>query len=309
MRYRYKVLVTASYLRPVIKNYREIFGSHYIKTIVPEVKERLSEDGLLKYIKDVDGIICGDDKLTARVLAQASRLKIISKWGTGTDSIDKEAAKQLGIPVKNTPNAFTEPVADTVLNYILCLARNTIDLNEKMHKNIWKKQTGLALHECTLGVVGAGNIGTAVIKRAQAFGMQLLSNDTKKKSFNFMVSLEKLLRESDFVSFNCDLNPTSFHLLNKERLAFMKPTAYVINTSRGPVIEEKALIEALEQKKIAGAGLDVFEEEPLPADSSLRKMPNVILSPHNANASKVAWEYIHKTTINNVIEELTKHKR
>ena len=121
-----------------------------------------------------------------------------------------------------------------------------------------------------------------------------------------MVPLGQLLKESDFVSLNCDLNPTSRHLINKETVALMKPTAYLINTSRGRVVDEKALIGALENKKIAGAGLDVFEDEPLAADNPLKKMPNVILSPHNANAGKAAWEKVHLSTIQNLIEELEK---
>ena len=282
---KYKVLVTAPYLQPVINDYREIFDKNGAELIIPKVNERLTE----------------------RVLSQAPRLKVISKWGTGIDSIDKEAAAKLGIAVRNTPNAFSEPVADTVFSFMLCFARKTLELNEKMKQNIWIKEPSYALQECVLGVIGLGNIGKAVIKRAQAFGMRVLGNDIKEMPFDFMVSLEKLLKESDFVSLNCDLNPSSRHLINRERLALMKPTAYLINTSRGPVIDEEALAEALENKKIAGAGLDVFEEEPLPQGSPLRKFPNVILSPHNANSGIAAWKKVHENTIKNAIEELNKH--
>lgn len=304
---RYKVLVTAPHLQPYVEKYRVIFSSHQIETIVPPVKERLSESELLQYVGDIDGIIAGNDEITEKVLLLAPKLKVVSKWGTGIDGIDKEAASRLGIAVRNTPNAFTEPVADTVFSFILCFARNTIDLNEKMKQGIWSKQLGHALNELTLGVVGVGNIGKAVIKRGQAFGMKILGNDIKEMSFDFMVPLEKLLKESDFVSLNCDLNSISRHLINKERLALMKPTAYLINTSRGPVVDEKALIEALENKKIAGAGLDVFEDEPLSGDNPLKKMSNVILSPHNANAGKAAWEKVHENTIKNAIEELIRN--
>ena len=304
---RYRVLITAPYLQPYVEKYRAVFASHQIETIVPPVKERMGEEELLQYIGDIDGILCGDDRLTGKVLSAATRLKVISKWGTGTDAIDKEAAGRLGIAVRNTPNAFTEPVADTVFSFILCFARNTIDLNEKMKQGVWSKQLCRAMNELTLGVVGVGNIGKAVIKRGQAFGMKILGNDVKTEiAFDFMVPLEKLLQESDFVSLNCDLNLSSRHLINKETLALMKPTAYIINTSRGPVVDENALIEALENKKIAGAGLDVFEDEPMPPDTPLRKMSNVILSPHNANAGEAAWERVHENTIKNAIEELIK---
>ena len=308
MNYKYKVLITAPYLQPIVENYRAIFNEHQIEIIVPQLKERLSEAELLECIKDIDGIIAGNDEITEKVLLAAPKLKVVSKWGTGIDGIDKEAAARLGIAIRNTPNAFTEPVADTVLNFMLCLARGTIDLNEKMHHDVWEKRVGFALHECTLGVIGMGNIGKAIVKRAQAFGMRVLGNDIKEMPFDFMVPLSELLKESDFVSLNCDLNHTSRHLINKETLALMKPTAYLINTSRGQVIDEKALIGALEQKKIAGAGLDVFEDEPLAIDSPLKKMSNIILSPHNANAGKAAWEKVHISTINNLIEELSSGK-
>lgn len=303
----YKVLVTAPYFQPVVQQYRDIFDKHGIELVVPTVNERMSEKELLKYIADVDGIICGDDRITERVLAAASRLKVISKWGTGIDSIDKEAAAKRGIPVKNTLDAFSHPVADTTLSFILSFARGTIDLDQKMHQGIWEKKLNRALNEYTLGVIGIGNIGKAVIKRAESFGMKILGNDIKEMPFDFMVPLKKLLKKSDFISLHCDLNPTSYHLINKNTLALMKPTAYVINTSRGPIINEKDLVEALKNRKIAGAALDVFEKEPLSASSPLRKMPNVILSPHNANSSLSARKKVHENTINNLVEELLKY--
>ena len=304
---KWKVLVSAPYLQLVIEDYRHIFDEHQIEIILPPVKERISEEELLKYIKDVDGILCGNDRITERVLAAAPKLKVISKWGTGIDAIDQEAALRRGIPVKNTLYAFTEPVADTVFGLMLCFARNILDLNEKMKQGIWSKQLGHALSEFTMGVIGVGYVGKAVIKRAQAFGMRVLANDVKEISGYDLVSLEQLLRESDFISINCDLNPTSRYLINKEKIALMKPTAYLINTARGPIVKEVDLIEALKNKQIAGAGLDVFEDEPLSDDNPLKKMSNVILSPHNANAGAAAWKKVHENTIKNAIDELEKH--
>jgi len=312
---KWKVLVTAPYIQPSLEKYRDIFDSHQIETVVPSLEEKMSEEELLPYVKDIDGIICGDDELTEKVMSSAPRLKVICKWGTGTDSIDLKAAALKGIAVFNTPNAFTNSVADTVLGLILCFGREILDLNEKVRQGIWVKQLGRALNECTLGIVGMGNIGRAVAIRAKSFNMRIMGNDIKEIPADFVkeygisvVPLEQLLRESDFISLNCSLNPTSYHLINKERLALVKPTVYIINTSRGSIIDEKALIEVLAAKKIAGAGLDVFEQEPLPKDSPLRKFSNVILSPHNSNASVAAWEMVHKNTINNLIEALSKHR-
>lgn len=301
---KYKILITAPYFQRVLDEYREGLEERGLELIVPYVNERMSEEELLLIMGDVDGIICGDDQITKKVLNKARKLKVIVKWGTGIDSIDKDAAAQRGIRVRNTTNAFTEPVADTILSFILSFSRGTIDLDRKMKAGIWEKRLNKAMHEYTVGVIGVGNIGRAVIKRAETFGAKILANDIEERPYDFMVSLKKLLEESDFVVLTTDLNPTSFHLINKETIDMMKPTAYLINASRGSLIEEVALIEALKEKKIAGAALDVFEHEPLNKDHPLTKMNNVILSPHNANASEVAWKNVHENSIRQLLDDL-----
>ncbi|PIP55586.1 MAG: dihydrofolate reductase [Candidatus Zambryskibacteria bacterium CG22_combo_CG10-13_8_21_14_all_42_17] len=305
---KYKVLITAPYFQLIVDQYQHIFDQNNIELVIPKVNERMSEEELLGLVGEIDGILCGDDRITDKVLASAPKLKVIVKWGTGIDSIDTDAAQRRGIPIRNTPNAFTEPVADTILSYILCFARGTIDLDRKVREGVWEKKLNVALNECALGVIGVGNIGKAVIKRAEAFGMKILANDIKDIDLDFMVPLDKLLKESDFVSLCCDLNPTSYHLINRETIGLMKPTAYLINAARGTLIEEGALIEALNQKKIAGVALDVFEDEPLIANHPFKQMSNVILSPHNANASPSAWERVHENSISSLMEELTKAK-
>lgn len=307
-----RVLVSAPYFQPVVDRFREVFAEADIELVVPPVQERLSEQELLKLVCDVDGAICGDDQFTERVLEAAPRLKVISKWGTGVDSIDRQAAARLGIAVCNTPNAFTEPVADTVLGYILCFARRLPWMNHDMRRNLWVKRLSVSLRECTLGIIGVGNIGKAVARRAAVFGMRLLGNDIVTICPEWLaevgmhaVSKEELLRRADFVSLNCDLNPTSYHLISRPELGLMKPTACLINTARGPIIDEPALVLALQQKQIAGAALDVFEREPLPAGSPLRAMENVLLAPHNANSSPVAWEQVHQNTVRQLLEHLS----
>ena len=308
-----KVLITAPYLQPVVDRFRPVFDDHDIELIVPPVEERFKEDDLFQWISEVDGVICGDDQFTERVLQAAPKLKVISKWGTGIDSIDQVTCKKLGIIIRNTPNAFSEPVADSVLGYMLCFARNLPWMDQCMRKGIWKKIPGRTLHECVLGVIGVGNVGKTVVRRAIAFGMRVLGNDVVEMPEVFlaetgieMLSKEELLKHSDFVSLNCDLNPTSFHLMDDDRFAQMKPTAVIINTARGPIIDEPALIRALQNGQIAGAALDVFEQEPLPEVSPLRNMNNVLLAPHNANSSPEAWERVHKNTIQNLLEVLKK---
>ena len=190
---------------------------------------------------------------------------------------------------------------------MLAFARRLPWMDRAMKEGQWEKIPGRSLSECTLGVVGVGNCGKAVIRRARAFGMQLLGNDIIEIAPDFilenvleMTNLENLLGRADFVSVNCDLNPTSRHLINNRTLAMMKPSAVLINTARGPIVDEPDLVAALQNGQIAGAALDVFEVEPLPHDSPLLKMKQVMLAPHNANSSPLAWERVHRNTIRNL---------
>ena len=309
---KYTVLLTAPYMIPVLDRFRTVFEKYEIDLIVPDVHERMEETDLLGYAGQFDGAICGDDRYTLRVIeACAPRLKVISKWGTGVDSINAEACSSYGVTLCRTPNAFTLPVADTVLGYILAFARRQPWTDREMKHGKWEKIPGRALNECTLGVIGLGNIGKAVTRRARAFGMKVYGTDLIEIDPAFitetgieMTSLPSLLSKSDFVSVNCDLNPTSYHLINSDTLACMKPGAVLINTARGPIVEEKALIEALQAGRLAGAALDVFEQEPLPLDSPLLNMDNVLLAPHNSNSSPAAWERVHWNTIRNLLDGL-----
>lgn len=309
----WKILVSAPYMQPVIEQYRELLERQGgpIELIMPLVRERLSEDELLAWIGDIDGVISGDDAFTERVMQGAPKLKVISKWGTGVDSIDRKAAARLGIAVCNTPDAFSQGVADTVLGYMLCFARQLPWMDQDMRSGLWSKRPGFALREAVLGVIGVGNVGTAVVRRAMAFGMKVLGNDIATIPNSFVaetgieaVAKEELLGRADFVSLNCDLNPTSYHIIDKAELALMKPTAYLINTARGPLVNEQALVEALRRGGIAGAALDVFEEEPLPQESPLRSMTNCLLAPHNANSSPEAYRRVHENTVRNLLNHL-----
>jgi len=303
------VLLSAPYMIPFKERFIPVLESYGIDVIVPEVHERLSEEEILKFAGQIDGSICGDDRFTKQVIdACLPRLKVISKWGTGIDSIDKSYANSVGVMVGNTPNAFTLPVSDSVIGYILAFARRLPWMDAAIKSGEWNKIPGRSLSECTLGVIGVGNVGKAVIRRAKVFGMQLLGNDIRDIEPDFileqgmmMVSLEELMRQSDFISVNCDLNPTSIHLINQETLSYVKKEAVLINTARGPIVDEKALIAKLQAGQISGAALDVFEIEPLPLDSPLLSMNNVMLAPHNSNSSPQAWERVHWNTIKNLL--------
>ena len=306
------ILFSAPYMIPFLDRFRPVFERCDLELIVPDVRERLNEEDLLKYAGQFDGAICGDDHYTLRVIeACQPHLKVISKWGTGIDSIDAEACSRYGIKIGRTLNAFTTPVSDTVLGYMLAFVRRHPWMDRAMKSGEWEKIPGRTLSECTLGVVGVGNIGKAVTRRARAFGMKVLGNDIVEINHVFitetniqMTDLHTLLSQSDFVSINCDLNPTSQHLMNAETFALMNPSAVLINTARGPIVDEKALIEALQAGRLAGAALDVFEVEPLPLGSPLMKMDNVLLAPHNSNSSPAAWERVHWNTIRNLLDGL-----
>jgi D-3-phosphoglycerate dehydrogenase len=307
-----RVLISAPYLLPVLDSFRSTLESAGLELIPASVVERLSESELLPYAGQVDGVVCGDDQFTRRVLeAFAPRLRVVSKWGTGIDSIDCRAAAELGIEVGNTPGAFSHPVGDTVLAYVLAFARRLPWIDREMKAGRWEKLPGRALRECTLGVVGVGRCGREVLRRARGFGMRLLGNDIVPIPEEFvrevgveMLPLASLLERSDFVSLNCDLNPTSRHLIDAAALRRLRPHAVLVNVARGAVVDEPALIEALRAGRLAGAALDVFEQEPLPLDSPLRGFDNVLLAPHNANSSPEAWTRVHRNTLRNLLRGL-----
>jgi phosphoglycerate dehydrogenase-like enzyme len=297
---------------PFVDRFKPVFDRYHIDLIIPDVRERMEEADLLRHAGQFDGAVCGDDRYTERVIqACMPRLKVISKWGTGIDSIDAEACSRYGVRLGRTLNAFTVPVADTVLGYMLAFARRQPWMDREMKSGKWEKIPGKALSENTLGVIGIGNIGRSVTRRARAFGMKVYGTDIIDIDHVFitetgieMTDLRSLLARSDFISVNCDLNPTSHHLINAETLACVRSNAVLINTARGPIVHEAALVEALQAGRLAGAALDVFEYEPLPPESPLLKMDNVMLAPHNSNSSPAAWERVHWNTIRNLIEGL-----
>lgn len=306
------VLITAPYLLPHIDRFKKVFEQFDLELILPEVNERFEEEDILVYAGKFDGTICGDDRYSRSVIEKClPRLKVISKWGTGIDSIDQKAAADLSVKVCNTPNAFTIPVSESVIGYMLSFARRLPFLDDEMKSGKWSKVIGKTLSECTLGVVGVGNVGKAVIRRAKAFGMEILGNDIIEIEPDFllennleMTDLKDLIGRADFISINCTLNPTSYHLINGNSLLNVKPDAVLINTARGPIVDEHALIKALQEERLAGAALDVYEDEPLPFDSPLLKMNNVMLAPHNSNSSPFFWERVHWNTISNLLKAL-----
>lgn len=307
-----RVLITAPYMIREREKVEQLFKGKNVVVDWADVEERIDEPELLEIIQDYHGIICGDDKITKKVLEKAKKLQVIVKWGTGIDSIDKKEAESKGIPVFRTTNAFSEPVADTTLGIILGFSRAIFLSDRLMKSDIWDKPQAYCLSEKVVGIIGLGNVGTAVAKRLQIFNTVILANDIVEKDPDIinkydikMVSKDDIYETADFISLHCDLNETSYHILDKTAFQQMKKNPYILNTARGQLIEENALIEALNSEMIAGAGLDVFEDEPLSTDSPLKKMKNVILSSHNSNSSPYCWQKVHENSVKMLFEGLS----
>ncbi|AMQ18548.1 D-2-hydroxyacid dehydrogenase [Thermococcus peptonophilus] len=277
-----KVLVAA----PLHEKAIEVLKKAGFEVIYEEYPD---EDRLVELVKDVDAIIVrSKPKVTRKVIEAAPKLKVIGRAGVGLDNIDLKAAEERGIKVVNSPGASSRSVAELAIGLVFAVARKIAFADRKMREGVWAKKQcmGIELEGKTIGVVGFGRIGYQVAKIANALGMNVLlydpypNEERAKEVGGKFVPLEELLRESDVVTLHVPLVETTYHLINEERLKLMKPTAILINAARGAVVDTDALVKALQEGWIAGAGLDVFEEEPLPKDHPLTKLDNVVLTPH-----------------------------
>lgn len=256
-------------------------------------------EDLLAEIGDADAILCLlTEKIDSELLDKAGRLKVIANMAVGYDNIDLAEATRRGIPVTNTPGVLTETTADTAMALILGIARRIVEADRYVRDGKWTipwspmTMVGTDVHGKTLAIYGLGRIGEALAKRARGFDMKIIYYSASRKPEMEVkyemeyVSLEKALASCDFLSIHVPLRPETRHSIGARELSLMKETAYLINTSRGQVVDQAALVEALRQHRIAGAGLDVFEEEPIPMSSPLLRMDNVVLLPHIGSGSK-----------------------
>ena len=307
----YRVLIACEHLQRLLDRYAGLFAKHDIEIEVPEIKQQLREGDLLQIIERFDGVVAGDDEFTARVLEAGKKLKVIAKWGIGVDGIDLGAAERLGIQVFNTPGVFSDEVADVAIAYVVLLARQLHQINRSVRSGGWPKIQGTSLRDKTLGIIGAGNNGRAIARRATVMGMRVLAydpipvpDDVASDVGLTEVPLQDLLVESDFVLLCCSLTRENRHMLGSEQFSLMKAGAYIINVSRGPLIDESALVEALHQGKLAGAALDVFEDEPLRPDSPLRQYDSCIFGCHNCSNTLEAVLRVNELTIQNLFKGL-----
>ena len=287
-----KIYVTRDIGERGLKIIRQHFDTEVWPEYAPPPKKTIIEKA-----RNVDALVTLlSDKIDAEVFDAAPRLKIVSQLAVGFDNIDVPEATKRGIYVTNTPEVLTDTTADFAWALLLAVSRRVAEADKYVRTGQWKvgwhpnMMAGRDVYGATIGVVGAGRIGYAVAKRATGFDMKILFYDVVprpeiEKLGAKKVDLDTLLKQSDFVSIHVPLMKETQHLINEQRLKLMKKTAYLINNSRGPVVDEKALYKALKEGWIAGAALDVFEQEPIPVDSPLLKMDNVVVAPHISSAS------------------------
>jgi len=295
----WKVLITARTLDEVGAGALKLLKGGGCQLIIPPKYGPHRPETLVPLLESADAVLASMDHFNGEVLAcqPAARLKLISRWGVGYDAIDVPAATRAGIVVAYTPGLLNEAVADFAFGLMLAMARRIHLGHLHMSQGEWKTAWGHDVHGKTLGIVGCGRIGSAMARRASGFGMRILSYDicanaeAEKLGVQF-VSLDDLLAQADFLSLHAALTPQNRGLIGEAQLRKMKPTAYLINTARGALIDEAALTRALHEKWIAGAALDAFVVEPLPADHPLRQAPNVLLTPHLASFARETGERV-----------------
>ncbi len=270
--------------------------------------ERLppSYDELRSHAADVDGLLSLlTDRVDGELIAGSARLRAISNYAVGYDNIDLRAARERKIPVGNTPDVLTETTADLAFGLLLAAARRLPEAAASVAAGEWltwepDRYLGYDVHGATLGIVGMGRIGRAVARRAEGFAMNVLHTGNASD-----MTLEELLERSDFVSLHCPLTPETHHLIDAEALSKMRSTAILINTARGPIVDQAALATALEQGTIAGAAFDVTDPEPPPADDPLLGAPNLIVVPHIGSATHATRERMADLAVDNLLAGLS----
>lgn len=276
----------------------EVIGAQLV------VEQCKTEDELIEKTHDADGLLEQYAPITGRVIEALEKCKVIVRYGTGMDPINVAAAKASGIVVCNVRDYQIGEVADHTMAFLLALARHIVIYNDSVRDGLWDATRVAERMERvegqTLGLVGLGQTAQAVTMRARGFGLKVIAHSPRAPDAVFSslgierVQLGELLRVSDFVSVHTPLRQQTFHLIGESELVQMKPSAYLINTARGAVVDNEALARALAAGRIAGAGLDVTEDEPLPADSPLRRVPNLILTPHGGFYSRTSINILRR---------------
>lgn len=282
-----KVLIAPAPLAGLQAEFLSVLTKAGFEPVFPKKKAQLTEAELLEQLIGIRATLAGSEPYTRNVLQAHPQLRVIARAGVGYDAVDTLAATELGMAVTITPGANQDAVAEHTFTLILAIAKNLISQHQGTIALQWPRRANLPLRGRTLGIAGLGRIGKAVALRGEAFLMKLIAYEpypdhafAKAHGITF-VSFDELLAQSDFLTLHLPVTKESKYLINRHTLARMKPSAYLINTARGLIVNEADLIDALQSKRIAGAGIDVFEEEP-PTDNALLHMDNVVVTPHAA---------------------------
>ncbi|HSB07205.1 MAG TPA: C-terminal binding protein [Thermodesulfobacteriota bacterium] len=290
-----------------IEEERKVFDRVGAELIWAQAKE---EGELIQVCKDADGLLNQYALMTRKVLENLPQCKVIARYGVGVDPIDLRAATDLGIIVANVPDYCVDEVAVQAVTLLMALIRKTVFFDQKIRAGHWDFTEGGPIHRIrgmTMGLVGSGKIGSEVAKIVSSLGVRVIAFDPyiqKAEGGVELVDLDTLLKESDFISIHCPLNESTRHLIGEKAFRKMKRKPLVVNTSRGPIIDERALAEALKQGLVSGAGLDVLEKEPPDSENPLLKMENVIVSPHVAFYSEESIRELNRRTAESVADVL-----
>lgn len=285
-----KVLLTCPPMLRQADRFRPRFAELGYELFTPDVPQVLPEAELIELVPQFDGWIIGDDPATAAVFEAgiAGRLKAAVKWGVGVDNVDFAACQRLGLPIANTPGMFGREVADVAMGYVIALARELFGIHDGIRGGAWPKPAGISLAGKTVALAGFGDIGRNTARRLLASEMRVIAYDPFFKPAPGFETVESAawpqrIEEADFIVFTCALTPENRHMLGEAELACVKPGVRVVNVARGPLIDEAALAAALADGRVHSAALDVFEVEPLPAESPLRGFPRCLFGSHNGS--------------------------
>ena len=290
-----------------IEEEKKLFPRIGAELVSVQVEE---EEDLIRVCKDADGILNQYSLLTRRVLEALPRCKVIARYGVGVDSIDLRAATDLGIVVANVPDYCVDEVALQAVTLLMALIRQTVFFDQKIKSGHWDFRQGAPIHRIrakTMGLVGCGRIGMEVARIVSALGMRVIVFDPyiqKAGAAVELVDLDTLFKESDFISIHCPLNESTRHLIGENAFRKMRKKPLIVNTSRGPIVDERALVEALKNGLVSGAGLDVMEKEPPDPENPLLKMDQVILSPHMSFYSEESIKELKRRTAEGVADVL-----
>lgn len=307
-----KILISSASFGKIDLKPVEILESEGYTVVLNKNGRKYSSSEFNELIKDATGLIAGTEKITAELLEKAPVLRVISRYGVGMDNIDLEAAKKLGIIVRSTPEAPSRAVAELALSLMLNISRRVSEADRNLRNNNWTQLMGRLITGKNLGILGLGRIGKKLAAMVQPFGMKIFAyepypdNDFVSRNRISLLPLNEILSQCDIISLHLPLSDDTFHMIGKKELSLMKKDAVIINTSRGGLIDESALIEALKNRTIGGAAIDTFEKEPYIGE--LTNFENVLLTCHMGSSAIETRRQMELETVNNLINALKEVK-